>query len=229
MNSQNDVSKKADRPNRCSYLLLSAIALLAVLNSDVSAFPTPGRQHHYLSTKGSTATNFVSHGSTNHAAFCSSYTGLKSYTKPPFSNYGCQSLSTTRSSAAAAMVALNARSNKDTEQEEFQRSLLEAKIANDIKGTTVKEENQRIEIVTKQIDQEKKDLKVAVKEVKEAVKGVSQSAKNLGGAVISNSTEVKEAAKDVSKSAVNLGGAFLTKGPGIFGRLFTLLATGELR
>ena len=107
--------------------------------------------------------------------------------------------------------------------------MLEAKIANDIKDTVVKEEKQRIEVVTKKIDQEKEELEVAVKEVKEAVKEVSQSAINLGGAVISSNTEMKEAVQGVSQSAKKVGGAFIKKVPKIFRRSFTLLATGEMR
>lgn len=121
------------------------------------------------------------------------------------------------------------------EQEEFQRSLLEAKIANDIKHTEVTEEKERLEVVSKQIDEEKEELQVAVEEVKVAAREVSQSAKDLGGAVtavIGGSSSKKsktQAVKEVSKSTVNLVGASLTKGPGIFTRLFTLLATGEMR
>jgi len=114
------------------------------------------------------------------------------------------------------------------DQQEFQRSLLEAKIANDIKDTHVKEEQQRNEVVNEKIDQEKEELQVAVKEVTEAVKEVSKSAVNLGGAVISNTTEVKDAVKGVSKSTKNLGGVFVTV-PLIFRRFLTLLATREMR
>ena len=124
-------------------------------------------------------------------------------------------------------LALRAKSD---DQDEFQRSLLAAKIANDIKGTVVKEENHRQERVEKQIDREKEKLQSAVKEVQEAAQNVTLSAKNLGGAVISNSTEVKDAVVDVSQSAKSLGGAVITKGLGIVTRfLTTLLATHAFR
>lgn len=124
-------------------------------------------------------------------------------------------------------LALRAKSD---DQDEFQRSLLAAKIANDIKGTVVKEENHRQERVEKQIYREKEKLQSAVKEVQEAAQNVTLSAKNLGGAVISNSTEVKDAVVDVSQSAKSLGGAVITKGLGIVTRfLTTLLATHEFR
>jgi hypothetical protein len=124
-------------------------------------------------------------------------------------------------------LALRAKSD---DQVEFQRSLLAAKIANDIKGTVVKEENHRQERVEKQIYLEKEKLQSAVKEVQEAAQNVTLSAKNLGGAVISNSTEVKDAVADVSQSAKSLGGAVITKGLGIVTRfLTTLLATHEFR
>ncbi|KAL7534383.1 hypothetical protein ACHAXR_008543 [Thalassiosira sp. AJA248-18] len=210
MNSHNG----ADRPprRRCMYLSVSAIVLSLALNSQVTgAFPTRGPHRSLSVTVGS---HSINHRPIS-GAFCSSYTGVKGYTNLP--SKGCQ---WKRSAALPA---------KSKDEEEFQRSLLEAKIANDIKHTTVKEEKQRNEVVAKQIGQEKADLKVAAKEVKEAAREVSQSAKKLGGAVISNSTEVKEAVQEVSKSAKNLGGAFLTKAPGIFTRLFTLLATTEMR
>ena len=82
----------------------------------------------------------------------------------------------------------------------------------------------------KQIYREKEKLQSAVKEVQEAAQNVTLSAKNLGGAVISNSTEVKDAVVDVSQSAKSLGGAVITKGLGIVTRfLTTLLATHEFR
>ena len=134
------------------------------------------------------------------------------------------------SARVAAASSLRAKPTQADELEEFQRSLLEAKLANDKKDTHVKEEKQRNEIVEKQIGQEKEYLQDAVKEVKEAVQNITSSAKSLGGAVITAPTEVKEAAKGVSKSAKNLGGAFIKKGPGIFGRLFTVsFATSEIR
>ena len=65
-----------------------------------------------------------------------------------------------------------------------------------------------------------------------AVYSLYRTAKDLGGAVIKKhtmATGLKDAVKDVSKSAKNLGGTFLMKGPAIFTRPFTLLATGEMR
>ena len=115
-------------------------------------------------------------------------------------------------------------------QDEFQRSLLAARIANDIKGTAVKEECHRQERVEKQIVLEKEKLEAAVKEVQQAAQNVTQSAKTLGGAVISNSTEVKEAVVDVSQSARSLGGAVIFNGLGIITRfLTTLLGSQEFR
>lgn len=118
---------------------------------------------------------------------------------------------------------------KPTDQEQFQRSLLEAKLVNDVITTNVKEEKRRNEVVAEKIDQEKEELQIAMKEVKEAVQEVSQSAVNLRGAVISNSTVMKVAVQEVSQSAKNLGGAFITKAPRIFSRLLKLRATGEMR
>jgi len=107
---------------------------------------------------------------------------------------------------------------------------LAAKIANDIKGTAVKEESHRQERAEKQIVKEKEKLEAAVKEVQEAAQNVTQSAKTLGGAVISNSTEVKEAVVDVSQSAKSLGGAVIFNGLGIITRfLTTLLGSEEFR
>lgn len=134
----------------------------------------------------------------------------------------------TLSSTTTQLQQLSRAQKDELMAEEFQRSLLEAKIANDIKSTIVKDEQERNEIVTKKIDQEKEELEIAVKEVKEAVVEVSQSAVNLGGA-ITGTNSTREAAKEISKSAVNLGGAFITRGPGLFKRLVTLLATGEFR
>lgn len=114
------------------------------------------------------------------------------------------------------------------EEEVFQRSLLEAKIANDIKDTIIKDERQRNEVVAKQIGQVKEELQDAVKEVKEAVQEVSQSAKSLGGAVI-GSASTKKAAREYAKSALNLGGAFVGSAPKIFANLVKLSATSETR
>jgi hypothetical protein len=114
------------------------------------------------------------------------------------------------------------------EEEVFQRSLLEAKIANDIKDTIIKDERQRNEVVAKQIGQVKEELQDAVKEVKEAAQEVSQSAKSLGGAVIGSASIVK-AAREYAKSAMNLGGAFVGSAPRIFANLVKLSATSETR
>ena len=96
-----------------------------------------------------------------------------------------------------------------SEQQDFQRSLLKAKIANDIKNTIIKDEQQRNEIVSTSIAQERVELQDAVKEVKDAVQEVSQLAISLGGAVIGPEC-VKDAETKVSKLAFNLGGAFVT-------------------
>eukprot|EP00571_Detonula_confervacea_P008513 CAMPEP_0172312864 /NCGR_PEP_ID=MMETSP1058-20130122/18699_1 /TAXON_ID=83371 /ORGANISM="Detonula confervacea, Strain CCMP 353" /LENGTH=723 /DNA_ID=CAMNT_0013026419 /DNA_START=227 /DNA_END=2398 /DNA_ORIENTATION=- len=212
MYSHDDGNKPADRPryHRYNFLSAPAILFLAVINARAtSAFPTP-LSHRPLSVKGG------SH-SINHKSIsgCSSYAGFKDCTE--FPSNGRRSMSS---------VILQAYQK---EQKEFQRSLLEAKIANDIKSTNVKEEKQRNEVVAKQIDQEKEELRDAAKEVKEAAKGVSKSAKNLGGAVISNTTEVIEAVQEVSQSAKNLGGAFISRVPILFTRLCTLLATSQMR
>jgi len=141
------------------------------------------------------------------------------------SHQSTRSITTKRSSALYQTY----RKDKDEQAEEFQRSLLEATIANDIKDTLVKDEIERNTIVNQKIHEEKLELKTAAREVKEAVVNVTQSAKDLGGAVLSDEKCTKEAAKSISKSAVNLGGAFLVKGPNLVKRLVTLLATGEFR
>ena len=116
---------------------------------------------------------------------------------------------------------------KSTVEEEFQRTLLGERIANDITATTVKEENERIEVVENQIVQEKEKLQEAVKEVKDAVQNISQSTVNL---VISNATEGNSTTVlEWSQSAVNVGVAFIMKGPKIFTRLFSLMARSEIR
>eukprot|EP00578_Thalassiosira_sp_NH16_P002987 CAMPEP_0181138236 /NCGR_PEP_ID=MMETSP1071-20121207/34138_1 /TAXON_ID=35127 /ORGANISM="Thalassiosira sp., Strain NH16" /LENGTH=680 /DNA_ID=CAMNT_0023225057 /DNA_START=254 /DNA_END=2295 /DNA_ORIENTATION=+ len=184
-----------------------------------AAFPLPG-PHRALSasaTGGSRPTHQNYKSTSNNGAFCPSYSGL---------NDGTQFHSHGRPSARSAVLLQ--LTQKD--QQEFQRSLLEAKLANDIKHTNDKEEKQRNEVVAKQIDQEKEELQDAVKEVKEAVVEISQSGKNLGKAVVSNTTEVvKEAVVEVSQSAKNLGGAFIKKLPPIVTRWCTLLATSEIR
>ncbi len=132
---------------------------------------------------------------------------------------------------SSSLAPLHAKSKSYlNSQDEFQRSLLAAKLANDIKGTEVKEESHRQERVEKQIVQEKEKLEAAVKEVQEAAQNVTQSAKTLGGAVIKNSTEVVEAVVDVSQSARSLGGAVIFNGLGIITRfLTTLLGSEEFR
>lgn len=128
-----------------------------------------------------------------------------------------------------SLAPLQAKSNSGG-QDDFQRSLLAAKIANDIKGNAVKEESHRQERVEKQIVKEKEKLEAAVKEVQEAAQNVTQSARTLGGAVISNSTEVKDAVVDVSQSAKSLGGAVIFNGLGIITRfLTTVFGSQEFR
>ena len=222
MGSQNDINNDVDvahRPKlrRGSYMVASAMALSLAASAPITcAFPTPGPQRPPLSVnKG--PQKYHTSISSNNAAFCSSYTIFN----------GCHS-SSTRS--AASSHRLQAKSKDASEQEEFQRSLLAAQLTQEQKDTHIKQENERNEIITKQISQEKADLKERVKEVKAAVKDIGSSAKNLGGAVISNSTTVvKEAVVDVGRNAKNLGGAVVLKGPGIFKRVLTLLATGEMR
>ena len=139
---------------------------------------------------------------------------------------GPTTTTTTRGGCIGA-TALRARSAQGDEQD-FQRSLLEAKIANDIKNTIIKDERHRNEAVAKQIGQEKEELQDAVNEVKEAVQEISQSAKSLGGAVIGTASK-SEAAREVTKSAMNLGEAFVSSLPRIFARLVTLCAASETR
>ncbi|KAL7434874.1 hypothetical protein ACHAXH_006324 [Discostella pseudostelligera] len=218
MHSQtHDVNIQADRlhhhcrsSSRSASLLFAAVVAVAVLsNAQVtSALATPkllakGGLHHSPSA-GSHKKGYHSH-----------YLSISSVTR--------------HTSSTRTASSLQARSPPPIDEEEFQRSLLEARIANDVKSTIVKEEKERIEVITKKIDQEKEELQDAVKEVKEAVREISQSAISLGGAVIGTSTEVIEAAVDVSKSAINLGGALVIKAPRIFSRLFTLMATSETR
>mmetsp|Transcript_39421 Transcript_39421/g.82426 ORF Transcript_39421/g.82426 Transcript_39421/m.82426 type:complete len:548 (+) Transcript_39421:229-1872(+) len=210
------VNNQAERPRYHHYssFLAPAIVVLFVLNAQfTNAFPTL-RHHRPVSVSGNGHSININHRSITGGSVRSAYTGFKG-----FSTNCCQ--------PARSAVALQAKSK---EQEKAQRSLLEAKIANDIKDTHVKEEKERDEIAAEKIDQEKEELQVAVKEVKEAVREISKSAVNLGEAVIlSNSTEVKDAVQGVSKSTLNLGGAFVKKVPKVFKRLMTLLATGEMR
>eukprot|EP00581_Thalassiosira_minuscula_P016954 CAMPEP_0183712794 /NCGR_PEP_ID=MMETSP0737-20130205/7844_1 /TAXON_ID=385413 /ORGANISM="Thalassiosira miniscula, Strain CCMP1093" /LENGTH=708 /DNA_ID=CAMNT_0025941495 /DNA_START=239 /DNA_END=2365 /DNA_ORIENTATION=+ len=202
------------RHRRSCFVLTSSIALLILLNAQpASAFPTPG-SHRQMSAKGSS--HSINHRSIN-GAFCSPYAG-----------YRCNGGLPPELCHSRRYIQRVAAKTKD-QQEEFQRELLGAKIANDIENTKVKEEKERNEVVAESIRKEKEELKGAVKEVKQAVKEVSRSAKNLGGAVIKNTTEVKEAVQDVSQSGINLGGAFINQVPGIFTRLLTSLATGEMR
>jgi len=197
MHSQDDVINQADRPrhHRYSFFLSApAILCLTVINARATcAFPTP----RPLSVK-------VGSQSISGGSVCSYHTTFKNCRE--FPSHGRRSMSS---------VILQIQ-RKD-QQEEAQRSLLEAKLANDIKNTNVKEEIQRNEVVAKEIEKEKEELQGAVKEVKEA-------AKSLGG-VISNTAEVKGAVVGVSQSAKNLGlGLGL-----IFTRLCTLCATSQMR
>lgn len=216
MRSQNDTNIPADinRPQRrrrsrfvLPMLAMSFIAFTIVLkNAQLASTLTTPWPHRQLLIKGGV-------GAHQHHRHLS---GLSIYNRQ----------ATTQSSSS---TYLQARSPPPIDEEEFQRSLLEARIANDVKSTIVKEEKERHEVIAKKIDQEKEELQDAVKEVKDAVREISQSAKSLGGAVIGTSTEVIEAAVDVSKSAINLGGALVIKAPRIFTRLFTLMATSETR
>ena len=115
-------------------------------------------------------------------------------------------------------------------REDFQRSLLEAKIANDARYTIIRDERQRNIIVSRAMAQERGELRVAVNEVRDAVQDLlSQSGAIAGGQQDGGGVGVVDAAVGVSKSAINLGGAFVTTIPRIFARLFTLCATSETR
>ena len=117
-----------------------------------------------------------------------------------------------------------------TAREDFQRSLLEAKIANDARYTIIRDERQRNIIVSRAMAQERGELRVAVNEVRDAVQDLlSQSGAIAGGQQDGGGVGVVDAAVGVSKSAINLGGAFVTTIPKIFARLFTLCATSETR
>jgi len=214
------------RYDRC-YISLSAIIItcLIILNSRCSnAFPTHQlSQHKLMANRGPV--------SSHRSAFQSPYGYLNGRRNSIESISHDYNQSTRRSTITKRSTALyqTYRKDKDEQAEEFQRSLLEATIANDIKDTLVKDEIERNTIVNQKIHEEKLELKTAAREVKEAVVNVTQSAKDLGGAVLSDEKCTKEAAKSISKSAVNLGGAFLVKGPNLVKRLVTLLATGEFR
>ena len=210
-----------------SYISLSAIIItcLIKLNCQCSnAFPT---QHKLMANN-----NRGPVSNSHRSAFQSPYGYLneRRYSIESITTHGYHQ-STRRSTITKRSSALyqTYRKDKDEQAEEFQRSLLEATIANDIKDTLVKDEIERNTIVNQKIHEEKLELKSAAREVKEAVVNVTQSAKDLGGAVLSDEKCTKEAAKSISKSAVNLGGAFLVKGPNLVKRLVTLLATGEFR
>ena len=222
MHSQNDVIILEDRPQRhrrSRPMLAGTVAALAlVLNTAqlASTFTTPF-PHRQLLVKGAGAQHQHHDPSRNHKSSFYQPIGL--------TRHGTTHPAKTKRTTPS----LQARSPPPIDEEEFQRSLLEARIANDVKSTIVKEEKERHEVIAKKIDQEKEELQDAVQEVKDAVREISQSAKSLGGAVIGTSTEVIEAAVDVSKSAFNLGGALVIKAPRIFTRLFTLMATSETR
>ena len=214
------------RYHRC-YISLSAIIItcLIILNSRCStAFPT----HHKLMANYNRGPVSSSHNS-HRSAFQSPYGYLNGRRNSIESIHRTQQQSTRRTITKSSALYQTYRKDKDEQAEEFQRSLLEATIANDIKDTLVKDEIERNTIVNQKIHEEKLELKTAAREVKEAVVNVTQSAKDLGGAVLSDEKCTKEAAKSISKSAVNLGGAFLVKGPNLVKRLVTLLATGEFR
>ena len=198
--AHNNMTKRPRYHGR-SFLPAAAVIIVIFLNARVTrAFSTLG-PHRSISAKG-VSRHTIRQKSIRSRAYCPPYMGFN----------GQQS---TRS------MALQANS---IDQEEFQRSLLEEKIANDIIQTEVKEEKERNEVVAKQIDKEKKELKGAVDDVKKA-------AKNFGGAVIgkmgnatnANATEASD--EGVSQSGRNLGGAFLKAKV----RLFTLLAKEEIR
>jgi len=119
-------------------------------------------------------------------------------------------------------VARHQQQTTTTTREDFQRSLLEAKIANDVKNTIMKDEQQRNIIVSCAIAQERVELQDAVNEVRDAMQDLITIGQQQDGSVM-------DAAVGVSKSAINLGGAFVTTVPKIFTRLFTLCATSETR
>ena len=208
------------RRTRC-YISLSAIIItcMIILNCRCStAFPT-----HYVSPNRGPVS------SSHRSAFQSPY-GYLNGRRNSIESITAHGNQSTRSAIKRSSALYQTyRKDKDEYAEEFQRSLLEATIANDIKDTLVKDEIERNTIVNQKIHEEKLELKIAAREVKEAVVNVTQSAKDLGGAVLSDEKCTKEAAKSISKSAVNLGGAFLVKGPNLVKRLVTLLATGEFR
>jgi len=213
MHYHQHVHKEAERP-RCRYFRFFGVPFTALLALSVNAqlalaFPIPSPDLSRSIKWGSHLT-FRRHRSPS-GDLGSLYPGFKALSKG-YQSMRCAVLRT-----------------KPTDQEQFQRSLLEAKLVNDVITTNVKEEKQRNEVVAEKIDQEKEELQIAMKEVKEAVQEVSQSAVNLRGAVISNSTVMKVAVQEVSQSAKNLGGAFITKAPRVFSRLLTLRATGEMR
>ena len=221
----NAIYNRRSRYQRC-YISLSAIIItcLIILNSRCSstAFPT----QHQLMANNNRGPVSDSHRS----AFQSPYGYLNGRRNSIESiKHGHQSTKRSTISKRSTALYQTYRKDKDEQAEEFQRSLLEATIANDIKDTLVKDEIERNTIVNQKIHEEKLELKTAAREVKEAVVNVTQSAKDLGGAVLSDEKCTKEAAKSISKSAVNLGGAFLVKGPNLLKRLVTLLATGEFR
>lgn len=208
------VNKEPERPRYRYFSFLgvpfTALLTLTVVVQPALAFPTPVSPDLSRSIKRGSHLTFRRHGLPSRDS-CSFYPGFKVLSK------GYQSM---------RYAVLR---TKPTDQEQFQRSLLEAKLVNDVITTNAKEEKRRNEVVAEKIDQEKEELQIAMKEVKEAVQEVSQSAVNLRGAVISNSTVMKVAVQEVSQSAKNLGGAFITKAPRIFSRLLKLRATGEMR
>ena len=205
------VAETARRNIMPSFPSLVMLALVGVTTTDhlftTSAFSTPGKQQqqqqHYRLT---------------HVLFKKPNDHHRRLLFHPNSS------STNNNNKTRRFIA----HQQEQTQEDFQRSLLEAKIANDIKNTIIKDEQQRNNIVSSSIAQERVELQDAVNEVKEAVQDISASAITLGVSVIGPDS-VMDAAVGVSKSAINLGGAFVTTVPKIFTRLFTLCATSETR
>ena len=175
-----------------------------------SAFSTPGRHHHH-------------HHSHDRL--------LLNRSKPNASTTTIAHHPTRRFVARHRQETTTTTTTTTTTREDFQRSLLEAKIANDARYTIIQDERQRNIIVSRAMAQERVELRVAVNEVRDAVQDLlSQSSGAIaGGRQDGGGVGVVDAAVGVSKSAINLGGAFVTTIPRIFARLFTLCATSETR
>jgi len=187
-------------PSLASKVVSMTMALVVVTTTvdrhhrlfATSAFSTPGRHHHHSHDDRLLHNRSRPNASTNTIAHPTS----------------------------RRCVARHRR--ETTTREDFQRSLLEAKIANDVKNTIIKDEQQRNIIVSCAIAQERVELQDAVNEVRDAVQDLMTVGQQQDGSVM-------DAAVGVSKSAINLGGAFVTTVPKIFTRLFTLCATSETR